>query len=161
MYLPRSPPAQCVELNSKHCPEGCTKSPWLEDANVGSCSRPKSWICLPLEFVAYNYHFPLAWEVLNFCANCDSVECLVTWKRTHTSKSSVLTLEICLGVSANSALTVSRAIKLGPVYYLFIGKQLFKIGPCHLRYLHFVNYKVKKCIVTEEYCDYNVYICMF
>ena len=54
----------------------------------------------------------------NFCASCVlSVECLVKWSPHAHKPKFPLTREIRLPVSADSLLTVSRAMKLGPCHF--------------------------------------------
>ena len=66
--------------------------------------------------------FPAYVQAPNFCASLVSVECLVTWS-THAQKPKfaanpwntlAVSTEFPASVSADSVLTVSRAMKLGP-----------------------------------------------
>ena len=89
---------------------------------------PNFMALLTAEFCAYRrilclrLWFPTYVQVSNFCASLVSLECLVTWS-THAQKPKfaanpwitlAVSTEFPASVSADSVLTVSRAMKLGP-----------------------------------------------
>ena len=95
--------------------------------HVPQLTRAQFHGLLTAEFCAYDDDSPLVVQAPNFWASLVSLECRVTGVRKCRSQNSPLTREkFPASVSADSALTVSRAMKLGPGQH---------------SNLHFVNYR--------------------
>ncbi len=90
---------------------------------------PISWLCLPPNSTLYHHIFRVTIilvQVLNFCTSCVSEECLAMWS-THAHKQNFpanpwntldVSAELPASVCAHFLLTMSRAMKWGPCWYL-------------------------------------------
>ena len=83
--------------------------------------------------------FPAYVQAPNFCASLVSVECLVTWSM-HVQQKPKFAANLwnmlsvnTYSVSADSVLTISRAMKLGPVLKPGIGSLQYKTPHCSVK----------------------------